>query len=440
MAMQATATDSAKVQEVNRSRGWRFPSPARMTLHVILTIGALACFFPFVFMIIKSLSSVYEASAQPPVWIPARLMFLNYSVAWSSITFGPTVKVVDPSGSISYAYVEFWAIVFVLANLLVAALVVAGLSRSIQALRERDGLAIALFVVLILPTLYLLLLGTPARLQARDGHLPTTAEGVINPLEVLGFDSQWSYQPPPEYLTSWEADRSLTPAVPITLGEFVGLALEEDHDFFRGNVLNTIIVAVINVPAVVIISVLAAYAFARINFFGKNVLFIIFLSTMMIPFEAILIPNYIIVAGALGWHNTAKALTIPFFVSVFNIFLLRQFFMSIPSDYFDAARIDGAGHLTFLRHIVVPMSRSPLAVVVLFTFLGVWNSFQWPLIAVRHEWQQIQVGMSGFTTEGGSDPQLIMAASTFTILPIIVLYFLTQRTFIESVASSGLKG
>lgn len=440
MATQAAATDLAKAQQVDKPRRWRFPSPARMMLHVVLVIGALACFFPFVFMIIKSLSSVYEASAQPPVWIPARFMFLNYSVAWSAITFGPTVKVVDPSGSINYAYVEFWAIAFVLANLLVAVLVVAGLSRRLEALRERNGWAVALFVILALPSLYLLLFGAPARLQARDGYLPTTAEGTIHPLEVLGFDSQWSYQPPPEYLTSWEADRSLTPAVPITLEEFIRLALAEEHVFFRGNVLNTVVVALITVPAVVITSVLAAYAFARINFFGKNVLFIIFLSTMMIPFEAILIPNYIIVAGALGWHNTAKALTIPFFVSVFNIFLLRQFFMSIPSDYFDAARIDGAGHLTFLRHIVVPLSQSPLAVVILFTFLGVWNSFQWPLIAVRHEWQQIQVGMSGFTTEGGSDPQLIMAASTFTILPIIVLYFLTQRTFIESVASSGLKG
>jgi ABC-type glycerol-3-phosphate transport system permease component len=274
----------------------------------------------------------------------------------------------------------------------------------------------------------------------RDGFLPTSPDGVIKPLEVLGFDTQWSYQPPSEYLTSWEADRSLTPVTPITLGEFVRLATKSEHDFFRGNVLNTIITATINVPAVLITSILAAYAFARIDFFGKEVVFLLFLSTMMIPFEAILIPNYIIVAGALRWHNTLRALTVPFFVSVFNIFLLRQFFMSIPRDYFDAARIDGAGHLTFLRHVVLPMSRSPLAVVTLFTFLGVWNSFQWPLIAVRHEWQQIQVGMSGFTSEGGSDPQLIMAAATFTILPIVVLYFLTQRTFIESVAASGLKG
>lgn len=440
MATQTTTVESEATQGTTKRRGWQVPSPSRLVLHVALAAGALLCFFPFVFMIIKSLSSVYEASAQPPVWIPNRLMFLNYSVAWSSVTFGPTVKVVGERGSISYAYLEFWAVVFVVANFLVAALVVAWLSKTIQALRERPGLAMALFAILILPSLYLFLLGTPARLQARDGYLPTTAEGAINPLQVLGFDSQWSYQPPSEYLTSWEADRSLTPAIPITLGRFVSLALEEDYDFFRGNVLNTIVVAAINVPAVVITSVLAAYAFARINFFGKNVLFVLFLSTMMIPFEAILIPNYIIVAGALRWHNTAQALTIPFFVSVFNIFLLRQFFMSIPTDYFDAARIDGAGHMTFLRHIVLPMSRSPLAVVILFTFLGVWNSFQWPLIAVRHEWQQIQVGMSGFTTEGGSDPQLIMAASTFTILPIIVLYFLTQRTFIESVASSGLKG
>ena len=440
MATQTNYVKPAVSQPGTRPRRWRLPSLPRMILHLILAAGALICFFPFVFMIIKSLSSVYEASAQPPVWIPARLMFLNYSVAWSAVTFGPTVKVVDPSGSINYAYTEFWAIVFVLANILVAALIVVGLNRAIQAVRERDVLAIALFVLLLLPSLYLLFLGTPARIQSREGYLPTTPEGEIRPLEVLGFDGDWSYQPPPEYLTSWEADRSLRPVFPISLGEFISLALEENYDFFRGNVLNTIIVAGINVPAVLITSILAAYAFARINFFGKNVLFIVFLSTMMIPFEAILIPNYIIVAGALRWHNTVQALTIPFFVSVFNIFLLRQFFMSIPSDYFDAARIDGAGHLTFLRHIVLPMSRSPLAVVTLFTFLGVWNSFQWPLIAVRHEWQQIQVGMSGFTTEGGSDPQLIMAASTFTILPIVVLYFLTQRTFIESVASSGLKG
>jgi ABC-type glycerol-3-phosphate transport system permease component len=134
------------------------------------------------------------------------------------------------------------------------------------------------------------------------------------------------------------------------------------------------------------------------------------------------------------------ALTVPFMASVFNIFLLRQFFMTIPSDYYDAARLDGAGHLGYLRHVVLPMSQSPIAVVTLFTFLGTWNSFQWPLIIVRDVHQLIQPGMSGFSGEGGTDTQLVMAAATFSVLPVALLYFLTQRTFIESVATSGLKG
>jgi ABC-type glycerol-3-phosphate transport system permease component len=439
MAMQATSTDPTASQQMTKTRRWGFPSPTRTLIHVILVIGALLCLFPFIFMIVKSLSSIYEAAAWPPVWIPERLMLLNYSVAWSSVSFGPTVKVVE-EGSINYAYVEFWSILFVVVNFLLAGFLANWLIARVRALRESSILPILVFAGLLLPSLYLLFLGTPCRLEVSGGYVPTTAEGAIKPLEVLGFDSQWSYQPPPEYLTSWEAERTLTPVVPITLGKFVDLATHGEYEVLRGSVLNTIIVAAINVPAVLIVSVLAAYAFARLEFFGRNVLFFLFLSTMMIPFEAILIPNYVIVAGALRWHDTFNALTFPFFVNVFNIFLLRQFFMSIPSDYYDAARLDGAGHLGFLRHVVIPMSRSPLAVVTLFAFLGVWNSFQWPLIAVRHAHQMIQVGMSGFTTEGGSDPQLIAAAATFAILPVVALYFLTQKTFIESVAASGLKG
>jgi ABC-type glycerol-3-phosphate transport system permease component len=366
-------------------------------------------------------------------------MFLNYSVAWNSVSFGPTIKIVE-RGSIRYAYVEFWAILLVLVNFLIAGLLVNWLDRRLREMGKKPILSLILFVVLALPSLYLILFGTPCRVETREGYLPTTAEGTIKPLELLGFDRHWSYQPPPEYLTSQDADRSLGPVIPITVGEMISLVSQEGHEIITGNVLNTIIVASVTVPAVLLTSILAAYAFARFEFWGKNVLFALVLSTMMIPFEAILIPNYIITAGALRWHDTFQALTVPFFVSVFNIFLLRQFFMSIPNDYYDAARLDGASHMGFLRHVVLPMSRSPLAVVTLFTFLGVWNSFQWPLIIVREAHQMIQVGMSAFRTEGGSDPQLIMAAATFTVLPVVILYFLTQKTFIESVASSGLKG
>jgi ABC-type glycerol-3-phosphate transport system permease component len=402
-------------------------------------IGAALGIFPFVFMIVKSFSTIYEASRWPPVWIPKSLMFLNYSVAWSSVSFGPTVKIVE-SGSIRYAYIEFWAIFMVLMNVLIAGVLVGWLGRSLRRLEKNSVGTLLIFIVLVLPSLYLIFFGAPGRVETREGYLPTTAEGKINPLELLGFDRHWSYQPSPEYLTSQEADRSLTPIIPISIAELIRLAAEGENDIIPGNVLNTIFVAFITVPAVLLTSVLAAYAFAQLEFWGKNLLFVLFLSTMMIPFEAILIPNFIIIAGALRWHDTFKALSIPFFVSVFNIFLLRQFFMGIPKDYYDAARLDGASHLGYLRHVVLPMSLSPLAVVTLFTFLGVWNSFQWPLIIVRESHQMIQVGMSAFRTEGGSDPQLIMAAATFTILPVIILYFLTQKTFIESVASSGVKG
>ena len=439
MAIQDSASSTTKSQEAAPPHKRQLPSLSRTLLHLILIIGAALCIFPFIFMIIKSLSTIYEATQWPPVWIPSRLMFLNYSVAWSSVSFGPTVKIVE-RGSIRYAYVEFWAIFMVLMNFLIAGLLMNWLGRHSRRLQQKPALALLLFVAMTLPSLYLIFFGTPARVETRDGYLPTTAEGDIKWLQLLGYDRDWTYQPPPEYLTSQEADRSLTPIIPISVGEMIRLASAEEHDVISGNVLNTVIVAFITVPAVLITSILAGYTFAWLEFWGKDLLFVLFLSTMMIPFEAILIPNYIIVAGALRWHDTFQALSIPFFVSVFNIFLLRQFFRSIPTDYHDAARLDGASNLGFLRHVVLPMSQSPLAVVTLFTFLGVWNSFQWPLIIAREAHQMIQVGMSAFRTEGGSDPQLIMAAATFTILPVIILYFLTQRTFIESVASSGIKG
>jgi ABC-type glycerol-3-phosphate transport system permease component len=392
---------------------------------------------------------VYEANAWPPVVIPARWRVLNYSIAWSAAPFGPMVEIENAEGlctGICDAYIEFWAVFLALVNLLFVGAVVV-LSRRFQRLAARPGLLAALAVALFLPTLVLFLFGAPCRVETRDGYLPITpddpsrAEGRVNVLQVLGYDANWSYQPPPDYLTSWEADRSLTPAKPISLWRFLGFVARAAEDKTRrGFVLNTIIVSAINVPAVLITSVLAAYTFAQLNFFGKDLLFILLLSTMMIPPQATLIPNYITVAGVLRWHNTFLALTVPFMASVFNIFLLRQFFMGIPSDYYDAARLDGAGHLGYIRYVLLPMAQSPLAVVTLFTFLGTWNSFQWPLIMVREANQMIQVGMSGFSGEGGTDTQLIMAAATFSVLPVVLLYFLAQKTFIESVATSGLKG
>lgn len=204
--------------------------------------------------------------------------------------------------------------------------------------------------------------------------------------------------------------------------------------------LNSVIMAASTVLGVLLTSTLAAYAFARLEFVGKNAIFNLFLATMMIPGAITLIPNFITIQR-LGWYDTYLALIVPWTASVFSIFLLRQFFAQIPQDLYDAALLDGCGHLRFLLTIVLPLSRAALLSVALFTFIGSWNAFQWPLIVTAREvMRPIQVGLAVFTRESGTDTQLLMAAAAITILPIVALYFLVQRTFIEGIASTGIRG
>lgn len=204
--------------------------------------------------------------------------------------------------------------------------------------------------------------------------------------------------------------------------------------------LNTTFVAVCTVAGVLFTSVLAAYAFARMEFFGKRFLFIAFLATLMIPFEILLIPDFVIITK-LGWANTYYALIVPWTASAFQIFLLRQFFATIPKDLYDAAVLDGAGHLSFLWLIVLPLARPALVTVALFAFLGAWRSLLWPLIVTKSEnMRTIELGLSSYVQEAGTQTQLLMAAAVFAIAPILVLYFLGQKQFIEGIATSGLKG
>jgi ABC-type glycerol-3-phosphate transport system permease component len=210
--------------------------------------------------------------------------------------------------------------------------------------------------------------------------------------------------------------------------------------------LNSLKVTAISLVGSVSISVLAAYGFARIKFPGRDLIFGILLSTMMIPAMVTIIPNFLTVTwlgriGPIKWINNWPALTIPFMGSVFNIFLLRQFFAQIPEELFDAARIDGSGHLRFLFQIVLPLSRAPLMVILVLTFIGSWNSLAWPLLVTNTpDWRPISVGMMNFVTEAGQEIHYIMAAAFITIIPILILYFFTQKQFTESIARSGLKG
>jgi len=219
-----------------------------------------------------------------------------------------------------------------------------------------------------------------------------------------------------------------------------------DRANFSQYFLNSIKITAISLAGSVSISILAAYGFARIKFPGRDLIFGILLSTMMIPAMVTIIPNFLTVTwlgriGPIKWINNWPALTVPFMGSIFNIFLLRQFFAQIPDELFDAARIDGSGHLRFLFQVVIPLSKAPLMVILVLTFIGSWNSLAWPLLVTNTpDWRPISVGMMNFVTEAGQEIHYIMAGAFITIIPILILYFFTQKQFTESIARSGLKG
>ena len=186
-------------------------------------------------------------------------------------------------------------------------------------------------------------------------------------------------------------------------------------------------------------TILAAYAFAKMRFFGKNKVFALLLATLMIPGQMLLLPNYVTIAR-LGWLDKYQALIIPWLVSVFGIFLLRQFFRSIPDELLDAAKIDGCSRFRFLFTVAVPLSRPAIFTVALFKFLGSWNSFTWVLIMTNSvNMRTVPVGLRVFSSEIGTAYEQLMAASVLAIIPVLVLFFFTQKQFIQGVARTGIK-
>lgn len=186
-------------------------------------------------------------------------------------------------------------------------------------------------------------------------------------------------------------------------------------------------------------SALAAFAFARLRFWGKNIFFYVILATMMVPGQVLLIPNFLILSN-LGMLDTYGALIVPWLASVFTIFLMRQFFMTIPEDLWDAARIDGASRFRYLWQIVVPLSRPVFITAGIFDFLNNWNSLLWPLIVTSSPNRRtLMVGLQNLNDDAGAEFHVLMAASCFAILPIVIVFFFLQRFFIEGIARTGLK-
>lgn len=205
--------------------------------------------------------------------------------------------------------------------------------------------------------------------------------------------------------------------------------------------LNSLFVATTITIAQLFTCSLGAYAYARLRFPGRDVLFLLYLATMMVPFEVTLIPLFIVVRQ-FGWINTYQGLTIPFFFSAFGTFLLRQYFLTLPRDLDDAARIDGAGYFGVYWRIALPLSGPALATLGIFVFLYFWNVLLWPLVVTDSiDLRTVPYGLAMFV---GKDQivnwNLLMAASTVSVVPTLIVFILGQKYFVRGITLTGIKG
>ena len=205
-------------------------------------------------------------------------------------------------------------------------------------------------------------------------------------------------------------------------------------------ILNTVFVAGIGTLITLVASAMSGYAFARLNFRFRGGLFVLYLSTLIVPQEVIVIPMFLVMQR-LGWVNSYQALILPWAFTAFGTFLLRQFFLTIPRELEEAAKIDGCGHIRILRSIIIPISAPALAVLAVFTFISYWNSFLWPLIIINDTAKMtVPLGLDLFLGQQGQRWELLMAAATISMVPTVILVLALQKYLVRGIALSGLGG
>jgi sn-glycerol 3-phosphate transport system permease protein len=203
--------------------------------------------------------------------------------------------------------------------------------------------------------------------------------------------------------------------------------------------VNSMVVSLAIVAGVLVTSVLAAYAFAFIDFPFRRTLFAAFVATMMIPVESLIIPKYLLIAD-LGWINTFPGLIVPFVATGFGTFLMRQFFLSFPVELREAARLDGCGHLRFIWTILVPLSKHGLGVLAVYSFIAAYNQFFWPLLVTNTpDMQTLQIGLASLDTAEARAPSLIFAGVVVAIAPMLVLFYLFQRNIVRGLTAGAVK-
>jgi multiple sugar transport system permease protein len=205
-------------------------------------------------------------------------------------------------------------------------------------------------------------------------------------------------------------------------------------------IVNTLFVAGVGTLITLVASAMSGYAFARLNFRFRGGLFVLYLSTLIVPQEVIVIPMFLVMQR-LGWVNSYQALILPWAFTAFGTFLLRQFFLTIPRELEEAAKIDGCGHIRILRNVIIPISAPALAVLAVFTFISYWNSFLWPLIIINDtDKMTVPLGLDLFLGQQGQRWELLMAAATISMIPTVILVLALQKHLVRGIALSGLGG
>lgn len=204
--------------------------------------------------------------------------------------------------------------------------------------------------------------------------------------------------------------------------------------------LNSFVVALIVTGAQVVTSLLSAYAFAMVDFPGRSIVFVVFLSTLLVPLESTLVVNRRTV-DALGWLNSFQGLAVPFLATAFGTFLLRQALLQLPQELRDAAVLDGAGHLAFMRHVVVPLSKPTIGALALFSFLSSWNQYLWPnLVTTESEMNTVQSGLRLLRSSSLDQPNLLMAGTAIAAAPVLLALIVFQRAMVRGLTSGAVKG
>jgi multiple sugar transport system permease protein len=365
---------------------------ARLSTYLLLLLGAALFVLPFAWMVLTALKPLDQTLAQSQHWLPRRFEAqlggrrqevrpgeLVTAPAWWALERGASQPVVLAASAVHHG-----------------------------AWQPETGAPVPVRVLKAIPA-------SPAQ-PWREISDPTGVVRDVVPADAI--DSRVSFR--------WEN---------------FPRAIEAMRHFSR-YLVNTLILCVLNVVGTVLSSSVVAYGFSRLQWRGREPLFGLLLATMMIPFPVVMVPLYSLFRW-FGWVGTLQPLWVgSFCASAFNVFLLRQFFRTIPQDLSEAARIDGCSEFRIFWQIILPLCRPALVVVALFTFLGTWNDFLGPLIYLTDERDYtLALGLEAMkmSRSGGTEWHYLMAASTLVILPVITLFVLAQRSFVEGIALTGTK-